>query len=205
MKKILMTAGPTREYFDTVRFITNSSTGAQASALADEFLRRNCEVKVISGPVSVKYPSRCEVISVVGAAEMLSRTRENMAWADFTVFAAAPCDLTPERTAEKKLKKKTGAVPKLVSSPDIAAELNGLKTSPPSAGFDLEDELDMDEALYKMRSKKFNIIVQNTLPAMASSRTTGYIVSENEAVLFSDISKKALSGLLCEKICRIIN
>jgi len=205
VKKILITAGPTREYFDTVRFITNSSTGAQASALAREFLAKKCAVRVISGPVAVKYPPRCEVISVVGVREMLSLTRANMKWADFTVFAAAPCDLTPERREKKKLKKKTAAIPKLVSSPDIAASLNILKPSPPSAGFDLEDELDMDEALRKMRGKKFDIIVQNTLSAMASSRTTGYIVSENEAVLFSDISKKVLAEILCEKICLIIN
>jgi len=205
VKKILITAGPTREYFDTVRFITNSSTGAQASALADGFLKRHCAVRVISGPVSIKYPPRCEVLKVVGVREMFQRVRENIEWADFAVFAAAPCDLTPERVAKKKLKKKMDAMPGLVLSPDIAASLNNLKISPPSAGFDLEDELDMDEALYKMRRKNFDIIIQNTLPAMGSSRTTGYIVSENEAVLFSDISKKSLAEILCEKICRIIN
>ncbi len=205
MNKILITAGPTREYFDTVRFITNSSTGTQANALAKEFMRRNCLVRIISGPVAVKYPSRCEVISVVGVREMLDLTRENMKWADFTVFAGAPCDLTPARRVKKKLKKKTAAIPALVRSPDIAASLNRGKPSPPSAGFDLEDGLDMDEALRKMRGKKFDIIVQNTLSAMASSRTTGYIVSGNEALLFSDISKKDLAKILCEKICRIIN
>ncbi|MEA2081271.1 MAG: phosphopantothenoylcysteine decarboxylase [Elusimicrobiota bacterium] len=205
MKKILITAGPTREYFDTVRFITNSSTGAQASALADEFLRRNCEVRIISGPVALNYPPACEVIRVVGVREMLDLTRENVKWADFTVFAAAPCDLTPFVRAKKKLKKQNSPIPALIRSPDIAVTVNRDKLSPPSAGFDLEDELDMAAALYKMRKKKFDIIVQNSLPAMASSRTTGYIVSENEVLLFSDISKKNLAGILCEKICRSIN
>jgi len=205
VKRILITAGPTREYFDTVRFISNSSSGSQASAIAEAFLRRHCEVRIISGPVGLAYPRGCDVIGVAGVRDMLDRARENMRWADFMVFAAAPCDLMPSKRCEKKLKKKKSSPPALVFSPDIALSLNSLKTAPPSAGFDLEDDLDMDEAIDKMRRKKFDIIVQNTLPAIASSRTTGYMLSKSDALLFSDISKKDLAGILCEKIWRIIN
>lgn len=205
MKRILITAGPTREYFDTVRFISNASSGSQASALAFEFLKRNCRVRIISGPVNLRYPRGCEVINVVGVREMFARARENMAWSDFTVFAAAPCDLTPAARSDKKIKKKTSSPPLLAHSVDIALSMNMLKNAPPSAGFDLEDDLNMDEALDKMRRKRFNIIVQNTVPAMASPRTTGYMISKDGALFFNDISKKDMAGLLCEKICRIIN
>lgn len=200
-----MTAGPTREYFDTVRFISNSSSGAQAYALAGEFLKRKWKPRIISGPVNIKYPSGCDVISVNSSREMLARVRENLPWADFTVFAAAVCDIMPASFSVKKLKKNKTRPPRLAFSPDIALSVNRTKNAKPSAGFDLEDELNMDEAIDKMRRKKFDIIVQNTRAAMDSPRTTGYLLSKEGALLFSDISKESLAGMLCEEICRIIN
>jgi len=205
VKEVIITAGPTRQYIDTVRFITNDSSGQQAKRIAEEFIKKKFKVTIVSGPVNIKYPSKCSVIRVVTADEMYKAASKNIKGKAAAVFAAAVCDLKCA-ASKKKIKKKGFFSLKFTNAVDIAATLSG-RAKCVTAGFALEDSLDADEALRKMREKNFDIIVLNILSALSSKRTSGYIIDrrEEEAFMFNDASKKSLAGILCEKICLLIN
>lgn len=165
--KVMITAGPTYEKIDPVRFIGNYSSGKMGYAIADEAARRGAEVTVVSGPVSV-VPSEpgVRVIKVESAREMMEAAEREFAGADVAVMAAAVADYAPAEPALSKIKREGGEPPviRLVKNPDIAAALGERKHPGQTlVGFALETDHEMDNAADKMKRKHLDMIVLNSL------------------------------------------
>ena len=165
--RVLLTAGPTYEPLDPVRFIGNHSTGKMGYALAETFAAEGAEVTLISGPTNLPDPvsPAIRTVRVQTADEMYQAAAAEAAAADVWVFAAAVADYKPAHVAEQKIKKAGETLTlELVKNVDIAAELG--KTKRPeqfSVGFALETENEQTHALDKLRRKNFDLVVLNSL------------------------------------------
>jgi len=172
-KRIVVTAGPTREAIDPVRYISNHSSGKMAYALAEQLLLAGANVHVVSGPVALPHSIPANRISpVVSALDMFELTKALAAEADVVIFAAAVADYRCASVATHKLKKKDKALLiELVPNPDIAFELG--KTKKPNQvhiGFALETEHGFENAISKLQRKNFDSIVLN----LHSSHGSGF-------------------------------
>jgi len=164
-KKILITAGPTYEKIDPVRFIGNHSTGKMGVAIAEEMQSRGGDVTLVLGPSGVKVNGGIQVINVTSAAQMLEACKEKFATADITIMSAAVADYTPVEIAEEKIKKseKTFSL-SLTKTTDILKTLGALKASNQVlVGFALESNNEKEYALQKMQTKNADMIVLNSL------------------------------------------
>src|SRR6476646_10771404 len=103
MARILITSGPTRQYLDPVRYLTNASSGRMGAALAEAALELGHEVIVVSGPVAVEYPARAKVHPIVSTEELLAACQEMFPSCDGVIGAAAPCDYRPVKVQEHKI------------------------------------------------------------------------------------------------------
>jgi phosphopantothenoylcysteine decarboxylase/phosphopantothenate--cysteine ligase len=165
-KKVLITAGPTQEALDPVRFISNHSSGKMGYSLAVEFLNRGATVFLVSGPVhlQLEHPS-LHIINIVSAREMLAVCRNLFDQLDIAVFAAAVADYRPETIAATKIKKRSDTFEiRMVRNPDIAGEFGRVKqTWQYSAGFALETNDELMHAQDKLKKKNLDLIVLNSL------------------------------------------
>lgn len=160
--RIVITAGPTREYLDTIRFISNPSTGRMGFAIAAAAARAGHDVTLISGPVELPDPPGVQVVRVETTDEMLAAGRRAFARADAAIFAAAVCDYRPKRRAERKLPKATRSMAlQLEPTPDIAATLGRKKGSRITIAFALEDHDGRRHAEGKLRKKFCDAILLN--------------------------------------------
>lgn len=167
MKKptLLITAGPTRERIDPVRFISNYSTGTFGYAFAHEAVRRGCNVVLISGPVSLEPPRGVRLIRVESALDMRKAVLREFRKADCVIMAAAVSDWRPAAFSKEKMKKKPGKrryIP-LVENPDILAELGRKKRERIIVGFALETGELEKNAVKKLLSKDADFIIANRL------------------------------------------
>ena len=165
-KKVLITAGPTYEKIDPVRFVGNYSSGKMGFALAEECAARGAEVTLVTGPVQLQaVHSRIHRINVESAAEMAEQAEMNFKQADAAILCAAVADFTPETTADHKIKReKDDLVLKLKPTKDIAATLGRMKTSGQKlVGFALETDNEQENAQGKLERKNFDFIVLNSL------------------------------------------
>lgn len=185
-RKVLITAGPTYEPLDPVRFLGNHSSGKMGIALAVACRNAGAEVKLICGPVQVPVPDGIDVVRVRTAEEMLSAARNAYEGVSVAIFAAAVADYRPAEVYDRKMKKQSpeeGPLSiKLVQNPDIAAELGRAKH--PGAihfGFALETEEGDKHALRKMENKHFDAIALN-YPAEGES---GFGADTNRVVVFT--------------------
>jgi phosphopantothenoylcysteine decarboxylase/phosphopantothenate--cysteine ligase len=170
MARILITSGPTRQYLDPVRYLTNGSSGRMGRALALAALELGHEVTIVSGPVMVEYPAAAKVIPVISTEEMLEASRREFANCDGLIGAAAPCDYRPLRIEPHKI-AKTGAPLRLdlEETPDIVATLAAAKGGKQwVVGFALETEDQRFRALAKLERKSCDLIVLNGPEAMDS-------------------------------------
>jgi len=165
-KKALVTAGPTHEQLDPVRFIGNNSSGKMGYAIAEELAREGASVTLVSGPthLTLSNPS-INIIPVTSAEEMYTACTDHFASAEVTVLSAAVADYKPSQKAEQKIKKKDDALTiELVKTHDIAAELGKAKKNGQLiVGFALETENERANAEKKIASKNFDLIVLNSL------------------------------------------
>ena len=165
-KKILVTAGPTYENIDPVRFIGNYSSGKMGFAIAEEAASRGADVILVSGPVSLdtEHPHITR-INVRSACQMLEAARDAFNDCDAAILSAAVADYAPEECCDTKLKRENteGMTIKLVKNPDIAATLGDQKGRKILIGFALETDNEHDNALKKMKNKKLDMIVLNSL------------------------------------------
>lgn len=170
MARILITSGPTRQYLDPIRFLSNASSGRMGCALATAALAAGHEVVVVSGPVNVDYPAAAEVITVVTTQEMLSASVEQFPSCDGVIGVAAPCDFAPAAVAKEKIKKTEGNLTlQLVGTPDIMMALGELKQEHQwSIGFALETENGHANAVEKLGRKQCDLIVLNSADAINS-------------------------------------
>jgi phosphopantothenoylcysteine decarboxylase / phosphopantothenate---cysteine ligase len=159
---IVITAGPTREHFDSVRFISNPSTGKMGYAIAEAAAAAGHEVTLVSGPVALPAPRGVRTISVVTAAEMAAATRRAFARADAAILVAAVCDYRPKERAAKKLPKSGRARSVvLVPTEDIAASLGRIKGERVTIAFAMEDHAARRHAERKLIRKNCDAIVLN--------------------------------------------
>ncbi len=164
-KKILITAGPTYEHIDPVRFIGNHSSGKMGFAIAEEFANRGADVFLISGPVNLKTNNiRIKRFNVSSATEMFKKSIEIFPQTDITILAAAVSDFAPTEISNKKIKKKDKLFLKLKKTPDIAYNLGKKKRSNQIiTGFALETDEEIKNAKEKLHKKNFDLIVVNSL------------------------------------------
>jgi phosphopantothenoylcysteine decarboxylase/phosphopantothenate--cysteine ligase len=166
-KKVLITAGPTHELIDPVRFIGNYSTGKMGYALAEEAANRGAEVILVSGPVSIQTTNRAiNVIKVTSAREMLEACESNFGNSDIAIMAAAVADYAPVEQFDKKIKREENGIEciQLKKNPDIAASLGSKKRADQLLiGFALETDNEQANALAKMTRKNLDAIVLNSL------------------------------------------
>ena len=161
--KIVITAGPTHEAIDPVRFIANASSGKTGYAIAEAACRRGAEVVLVSGPTALAAPTGVERVDVVSACEMRDAAVAVFADADAAICAAAVADYMPESAADQKLKKEDGPldVIRLVQTPDILAELSAQKGERTVVGFAAETEDLIEHASSKLARKGCDLIVAN--------------------------------------------
>ena len=165
-KKVLITAGPTQEPIDPVRFISNHSTGKMGYAIADKFAKAGAEVTLVSGQVALKSPDESiHLIKVRSAKEMFEATKQYFDEADIIVLSAAVADYTPAIVAEKKIKKKEDTFTiELTKTVDIAKTLGATKRLDQlMVGFALETDNEVENAIGKIKSKNLDMIVLNSL------------------------------------------
>ncbi|MGI9223201.1 MAG: bifunctional phosphopantothenoylcysteine decarboxylase/phosphopantothenate--cysteine ligase CoaBC [Woeseiaceae bacterium] len=159
---VLVTAGPTREPIDPVRYITNRSSGKMGYAVAAAARALGAKVRLVSGPVVIEEPRGVEVHKVETAEEMYGATHERIADVDIFIAAAAVSDYRPVNRSEQKIKKKNETTSiDLVRSPDILASVAALDNAPFTVGFAAETENVRDYALGKLENKKLDMIIAN--------------------------------------------
>ena len=161
-KTVMVTAGPTREAIDPVRYITNRSSGKMAYAIAQAARDAGAKVILISGPVNLDEPSGVKVVSITTAEQMFAATHEHIQGVDIFVAAAAVSDYRPETEAQNKIKKvKPTMQLNLVKSPDTLASVAKMADGPFTIGFAAETEQLRKYALGKLDSKNLDMIIAN--------------------------------------------
>ncbi|MDR2529853.1 MAG: bifunctional phosphopantothenoylcysteine decarboxylase/phosphopantothenate--cysteine ligase CoaBC [Synergistaceae bacterium] len=192
-KHVLVTAGPTREYLDPVRFISNPSSGKMGLAMARTAWYRGARVRVILGPASVGCVHGLEIRGVISALEMRDAVMENLDWADCVVKAAAVGDYRARDRADRKIKRDSAdelSLP-LIQNPDIAAEA-GTRKRPGRllVGFAAETNDVLENARAKMDRKGLDVIVANDV----SARNCGFGVDTNTVRMLSRQGDFSFSG-----------
>ncbi|MBR1486914.1 MAG: bifunctional phosphopantothenoylcysteine decarboxylase/phosphopantothenate--cysteine ligase CoaBC [Synergistaceae bacterium] len=173
-KNVLVTTGPTHEYIDPVRFISNPSSGKMGTAMARAAWYRGANVKIISGPVEIDSYG-FEVIKIKSALEMLEAVKKNLDWADFIVKAAAVGDYRAKNFSEQKIKRngKNNLIIELEQNPDIAAEVGKLKrTDQILIGFAAETQNISENAREKLTRKNLDFILANDVMSEGSGFAT---------------------------------
>jgi phosphopantothenoylcysteine decarboxylase/phosphopantothenate--cysteine ligase len=165
----LITSGPTRQYLDPVRYLTNASSGRMGRALAEAALALGHEVVIISGPVDVAYPADARVVPVVSTEEMLAAAAREFETCDGLIGAAAPCDYRPVRVESHKIAKTGQPIDlHLVETDDVVATLGAKKGGRWVVGFALETEDHRLRALAKLEQKCCDLMVSNGPSAISA-------------------------------------
>lgn len=181
-RQILVTAGPTHEDVDPVRFLTNRSTGKMGYALARMAWRRGASVTLVSGPSNLPEPYGVEVVGVRSAAEMLQEVRQHFPGSQALLMAAAVSDYRVESLAEQKIKRGAESQQlQLVQNPDIVKELAALKQEQVLVGFAAETENLVAEAERKLEEKNLDLVVANEV----NQPDSGFAVDTNKVTLVS--------------------
>ena len=164
-KKVLVTAGPTREVIDPVRFLTNHSTGKMGYAIAKEAAAMGAEVTLVSGPVDLKVPVGVEVVDVVSAADMFEAVTSRFDDVDVVIKAAAVADFTPKEYVDDKIKKSkdSDSTLELTSTKDIIKTLGEKKTHQFLCGFSMETKDLERNSREKLLKKNLDMVVANNL------------------------------------------
>lgn len=161
---VVVTAGPTREAWDDIRFISNRSSGQMGFALADAARIRGANVTLISGPVALDPPFGVKVVKVESTRDMLQAVRDNLDGVDILVKAAAPGDFRPAGKVEGKIKKTGLPAPvELARNPDILGETKDERKNVVTVGFAAESESLLENAIDKLKRKDLDLIVANQI------------------------------------------
>ncbi|MGO9377675.1 MAG: bifunctional phosphopantothenoylcysteine decarboxylase/phosphopantothenate--cysteine ligase CoaBC [Dissulfurispiraceae bacterium] len=185
---VLITAGPTREYLDPVRFISNRSSGKMGYALARNAKLRGAAVTIISGPVSLEAPYGVDVIHVETASEMHETVLQKVGKSSILVMCAAVADFAPEKVEALKIEKTESMTLHLRKNPDILLAVATLKDRPFTVGFSAETGNRTDRARKKLEVKKANMIVFNDI----SKKDVGFDSDTNEVTIIDSTGEKML-------------
>lgn len=205
-KQILITAGPTQEPLDPVRYLSNHSTGKMGYALAKECTRRGAKVTLVIGPcpIPLTYGTADEVVKVTTAAEMAKTAKERWDKQDIGILCAAVADFTPKQVAEHKIKKQEGQTAlclDLTLTEDIAACLGEKKTANQRLiGFALETQNETTNARKKLEDKRFDMIVMNSLRDAGA----GFGCDTNKVSIITKDTKNDLPLMSKPEVARMI-
>ena len=189
-KKLVITAGPTREAIDPVRYISNHSSGKMGFALAQAAAEAGAQVTLVSGPVNLEAPERCNLVKVISAAEMLRATMDACADADILIAAAAVADYRPVTVATQKIKKHAEAINlELEKNPDIVSAASTAYSDLFVVGFAAETQDIESYARDKLQRKNLDAIVANDV----SRSDVGFNSDNNEAWWITATASKAFS------------
>jgi phosphopantothenoylcysteine decarboxylase/phosphopantothenate--cysteine ligase len=189
-KRLLITAGPTFEDLDPVRFLGNRSSGKMGFALAEQAAKFGAEVTLIAGPVNLATPDKVTRIDVRSAQQMFAAVQENYQQADVFISAAAVADFRMTESSEQKIKKQDGQeglTLNLVKNPDIVAWVAEQADKPFVVGFAAETEKVIDYALSKLQRKKLDMICANQV-----GENLGFESDVNQLTLITSTKQKAL-------------
>lgn len=207
-KQVVITAGPTREAIDPVRYISNHSSGKQGYALAEAAMEAGAQVTLISGPTNLTAPDHVTLIAVESADEMLAATLEHIHNADLFIGVAAVADYKPISRAPQKVKKQPGGNNsisiELTENPDILKTVAGLRNGPYCVGFAAETENLIEYAKAKLSAKNIDMIIANNV----ADTSIGFNSDDNETTVITaqgelalpKMSKSALARRLIEEI-----
>jgi len=199
-KTVLVTAGPTREAIDPVRYITNRSSGKMGFAIAEAAAAEGARVLLVSGPVRLQAPGRVERFDVTTAEEMYATTHDLLDGVDIFIAAAAVSDYRPATSAEQKIKKNEETMRiDLVRSPDILASVAALDNAPFTVGFAAETENVREYALGKLEKKRLDMIVANRV-----GHDRGFDSDENEVQIFWRDGERSLPAAAKTALARDI-
>jgi phosphopantothenoylcysteine decarboxylase/phosphopantothenate--cysteine ligase len=209
-RRIVVTAGATREHFDPVRFISNPSTGRMGYAIAESAYRRGAEVVLVAGPTGLVCPADVELVPVVSAAEMKGAVIDNLPGADALVMAAAVADFRPKAKMPKKIKKRDG-IPEITLEPteDIINEVQNTKSKCIVVGFAAETDDVVENARKKLTEKGMDLVVANRVgepdSGFAADTNSAAVISPwDEKVELAMMSKSDLAELVLDRIAEML-
>jgi phosphopantothenoylcysteine decarboxylase/phosphopantothenate--cysteine ligase len=204
---VLITAGPTREKIDPVRYLTNRSSGRMGYALAEAALRRGARVLLVSGPTSLTPPGAAEVIRVESTEEMRDAALSLLPQATVVIKTAAVSDYRPKSAAGQKIKRKGTMSLELEPTPDILRELAQKKTSQLVVGFAAETENVLENARQKLVSKNLDAVVVNDVSregvGFDSDRNAVTIITRDEVVEVAETTKWEVAQRVLDQIVRL--
>jgi len=200
--RFLVTAGPTREWIDPIRYISNASSGRMGYEVARQALKRNHTVTLISGPTNLRPPRGVQTIPVETALQMHSAVLRHLPEADALVMTAAVADFRPARKSNRKIKRKSPLNLKLLPNPDILADAAKIKRPHQIfVGFALEDSINATEnALRKLKTKRLDLVVLNTKQTIGAERSTFILITKDKKMQQLECTKRTLAA----KIVRFV-
>jgi phosphopantothenoylcysteine decarboxylase/phosphopantothenate--cysteine ligase len=204
---VLITAGPTREKIDPVRYLTNRSSGRMGYALAEAALRRGARVLLVSGPTSLTPPGAAEVTRVESTEEMRAAVLKLLSQASVVIKTAAVSDYRPKAAAVQKIKRKDPMTLELEATPDILKELSLKKGSQIMVGFAAETENVLESARQKLVSKNLDAIVVNDVSregvGFDSDRNAVTIISRDQVVDVPETTKWEVAQRVLDQVVRL--
>lgn len=208
-KKILITAGPTREAIDPVRYISNHSSGKQGYAIAEAAARMGADVTLVSGPVSLPKPFGVKIIDVETADDMLAACEKSLP-SDIAIFAAAVADWKVAKPAQEKIKKtKSGETPILsfVENPDVLQTISKSKMRPKLVvGFAAETEKVLEHAKIKLAKKSCDLIIANDVSqgVFGTNKNAVHLVSHSGVETWPELSKAEVASRIMAHLAGLL-
>ena len=202
-KSILITAGPTQEPIDPVRYLTNRSSGKMGYALAEAAVEAGAQVTLVSGPVNIEPPARCNIVSVKTAEEMHEAVMHHIKKKDIYIGTAAVADYSPTKVEGSKIKKDRSNLPlvlEMKENKDILKEVSELEDKPYMVGFAAETDDLLENARKKLETKKLDLIIANDV----SDKSIGFDSNENEVTLITSSEELLLDRDSKKKISKKI-
>ncbi len=204
---LLVTAGPTREKIDPVRYLTNRSSGRMGYAIAEAALRRGARVLLVSGPTSIPAPGAAELTQVETAEEMLAAVLKFLPESTVVIKTAAVADFRPRAAAGQKIKRKGEMTLELEPTADILAQVARRKTTQVVVGFAAETENVLENARKKLASKSLDAIVVNDVSregvGFDSDRNAVTIISQSEVVEVPETSKWEVAHRVLDQVVKL--
>ncbi len=199
-QKVVITAGPTREAIDPVRYISNHSSGKQGYAIAEAAVEAGANVELITGPTSLAPPQRVRVHSVESAEDMFNEVQATIEGADIFIGVAAVADYRPKVSSNHKIKKEgdDGLTLEMVQNPDILKFVAGRKEKPFTVGFAAETGSLIEHAKQKLQKKKLDMIIANNV----ADPNIGFNSDNNQTIVLTATAKHELPMMSKTELAR---
>jgi phosphopantothenoylcysteine decarboxylase/phosphopantothenate--cysteine ligase len=209
-KRVLVTAGPTKEKIDPVRFISNHSTGKMGYALAAVAVEMGANVTLVSGPTNLPSPNGVDLINVETTQQMYDAVTQRFDECDAYISAAAPSDFKPQNVNGQKIKKSSGMEIKLIQNPDIAKTVGKAKTNQKIVIFAAESENLIENAKEKLKKKNADMVVANDITKKgagfgADTNIASIIKADGEVTNYPIMTKEDLAKIILEELSALID